>query len=151
MLKLSQHRVDRSYEREAHQLDLLHNLGLPAPKVYACSTGTLDDPHSFLLMEFMPGVPLNEAKQRCTSEQFDDLQRHLAEMANGAGSEARQLAVRKEAWIGREPRNKAERKTRFRELNLFFGGVQAAERDPDGRFWGGGDPRRGGAAIVVAR
>ena len=40
---------------------------------------------------------------------------------------------------------------RFRELNLFFGGVQAAERDPDGRFWGGGDPRRGGAAIVVAR
>jgi gamma-glutamyltranspeptidase/glutathione hydrolase len=39
---------------------------------------------------------------------------------------------------------------RFRELNLFFGGVQAVERDEDGRFWGGGDPRRGGAAIVVA-
>ena len=38
---------------------------------------------------------------------------------------------------------------RFRELNLFFGGVQAAERDPDGEFWGGGDPRRGGDAIVV--
>jgi gamma-glutamyltranspeptidase/glutathione hydrolase len=38
---------------------------------------------------------------------------------------------------------------RFRERNLFFGGVQAAERDSDGRFWGGGDPRRGGAAIVV--
>jgi gamma-glutamyltranspeptidase/glutathione hydrolase len=40
---------------------------------------------------------------------------------------------------------------RFRERNLFFGGVQAAERDPGGRFWGGGDPRRGGAAIVVSR
>jgi gamma-glutamyltranspeptidase/glutathione hydrolase len=37
----------------------------------------------------------------------------------------------------------------FRELNLFFGGVQAVERDADGCFWGGGDPRRGGAAIVV--
>jgi gamma-glutamyltranspeptidase/glutathione hydrolase len=38
---------------------------------------------------------------------------------------------------------------RFRDRNLFFGGVQAAERDPQGVFWGGGDPRRGGAAIVV--
>ena len=39
--------------------------------------------------------------------------------------------------------------SRFRERNLFFGGAQAVERDADGRFWGGGDPRRGGAAIVV--
>jgi gamma-glutamyltranspeptidase/glutathione hydrolase len=38
---------------------------------------------------------------------------------------------------------------RFRELNLFFGGVQAAARDSSGRFSGGGDPRRGGAALVV--
>jgi gamma-glutamyltranspeptidase / glutathione hydrolase len=38
---------------------------------------------------------------------------------------------------------------RFRDRNLFFGGVQAVQRDPSGRFWGGGDPRRGGAAIVV--
>jgi gamma-glutamyltranspeptidase / glutathione hydrolase len=38
---------------------------------------------------------------------------------------------------------------RFRELNLFFGGVQAVERDAAGAFWGGGDPRRGGAAVVV--
>jgi gamma-glutamyltranspeptidase/glutathione hydrolase len=38
---------------------------------------------------------------------------------------------------------------RFRAINLFFGGVQAVERDRQGRFWGGGDPRRGGAAIVV--
>ncbi|MGO9902094.1 MAG: gamma-glutamyltransferase family protein [Solirubrobacteraceae bacterium] len=37
----------------------------------------------------------------------------------------------------------------FRERNLFFGGVQAVERDADGCFWGGGDPRRGGASIVV--
>jgi gamma-glutamyltranspeptidase/glutathione hydrolase len=38
---------------------------------------------------------------------------------------------------------------RFRDRNLFFGGVHAVERDPEGRFWGGGDPRRGGDAIVV--
>jgi len=38
----------------------------------------------------------------------------------------------------------------FRGLNLFFGGVQAVERDPEtGTFSGGGDPRRGGAAVVA--
>jgi gamma-glutamyltranspeptidase / glutathione hydrolase len=37
----------------------------------------------------------------------------------------------------------------FRERNLFFGGAQAAALDVAGRFSGGGDPRRGGAAIVV--
>lgn len=40
--------------------------------------------------------------------------------------------------------------TSFRSLNLFFGGVQAAAREPNGSFSGGGDPRRGGASIVVA-
>lgn len=38
---------------------------------------------------------------------------------------------------------------RFRERNLFFGGAQAVARDAVGVFSGGGDPRRGGAAIVV--
>ena len=38
---------------------------------------------------------------------------------------------------------------RFRERNLFFGGVQAVAREESGAFSGGGDPRRGGAAIVV--
>ncbi len=38
---------------------------------------------------------------------------------------------------------------RFRERNLFFGGAQAAVRAADGSFSGGGDPRRGGASIVV--
>ncbi len=37
----------------------------------------------------------------------------------------------------------------FRERNLFFGGVQAVARDGAGQFSGGGDPRRGGAAVVV--
>ena len=38
----------------------------------------------------------------------------------------------------------------FRALNLFFGGVQAVERDAaTGALSGGGDPRRGGAAVVA--
>jgi gamma-glutamyltranspeptidase/glutathione hydrolase len=39
--------------------------------------------------------------------------------------------------------------SRFHQRNLFFGGVQAVARDPEGTLGGGGDPRRGGAAIVV--
>lgn len=38
---------------------------------------------------------------------------------------------------------------RFEHLNLYFGGVQAVQRDAGGHFCGGGDPRRGGAAMVV--
>jgi gamma-glutamyltranspeptidase/glutathione hydrolase len=39
---------------------------------------------------------------------------------------------------------------RWRERNLYFGGVQAVARDPaSGELSGGGDPRRGGVAITV--
>jgi gamma-glutamyltranspeptidase/glutathione hydrolase len=39
---------------------------------------------------------------------------------------------------------------RWRELNLFFGGVHAVSRDPQtGELRGGGDPRRGGAVAVA--
>ncbi|HYY73589.1 MAG TPA: gamma-glutamyltransferase, partial [Solirubrobacterales bacterium] len=39
---------------------------------------------------------------------------------------------------------------RWRELNLFFGGVHAVSRDPPtGALRGGGDPRRGGAVAVA--
>ncbi len=38
---------------------------------------------------------------------------------------------------------------RWRERNLYFGGVQAVVRDADGRLSGGGDPRRGGVAVSV--
>ncbi|HEU4979436.1 MAG TPA: gamma-glutamyltransferase [Solirubrobacteraceae bacterium] len=38
----------------------------------------------------------------------------------------------------------------FRDLNLFFGGVQAVRRDPlTGELTGAGDPRRGGAAVAA--
>ena len=40
--------------------------------------------------------------------------------------------------------------SRFRARNLFFGGVQAVERDAGtGAFSGAGDPRRGGAAVLA--
>jgi gamma-glutamyltranspeptidase/glutathione hydrolase len=35
------------------------------------------------------------------------------------------------------------------ERNLYFGGVHAAERDPKGGFAAVGDPRRGGASLIV--
>lgn len=39
---------------------------------------------------------------------------------------------------------------RWSEKNLYFGGVQAVARDPGtGELSGGGDPRRGGAAVIV--
>jgi gamma-glutamyltranspeptidase/glutathione hydrolase len=39
---------------------------------------------------------------------------------------------------------------RWRERNLYFGGVQAVARDPEsGEMTGGGDPRRGGVAVLV--
>jgi gamma-glutamyltranspeptidase/glutathione hydrolase len=38
----------------------------------------------------------------------------------------------------------------FRDRNLFFGGVQAVERDPrTGELSGAGDPRRGGVAVAA--
>ncbi len=39
---------------------------------------------------------------------------------------------------------------RWEGLNLFFGGVQAVERFADGTLAAAGDPRRGGAGVVVS-
>ena len=42
------------------------------------------------------------------------------------------------------------RLVRWKGLNLYFGGAQAVRRDPaTGSLSGAGDPRRGGAAVVV--
>lgn len=38
---------------------------------------------------------------------------------------------------------------RWQERNLFFGGVSAVEQLPDGTLGAAGDPRRGGAGLVV--
>ena len=80
VLKVSPYRVDRSFEREATQLALLKSIGLPVPQVYSWKIGSLDDPVSYLLMEFVEGTDFAQVKGRCTTEEYDDLQRHLAEL-----------------------------------------------------------------------
>lgn len=80
VIKLSVHRVNLEYEREAHQLDVLRNLGVPTPNVIDCHTGSLDDPHSYLLLDYVDGVNLNHAKQHASPEQSDALQHMLAEL-----------------------------------------------------------------------
>src|SRR5690606_28503985 len=76
VIKITPHRVNRSYEAEAQQLDMLRGLGIPTPQVYAWQVASLDRPDSYLLMEFVDGVNLAEAKERCTAEQFEQLQVH---------------------------------------------------------------------------
>jgi fructosamine-3-kinase len=80
VLKISQHRVNRAYEREAHQLELLRRFELPVPAVYRCHIGSLDHPDSFLLMEYVPGMNLAEAKTQLGPEDLDQLQVELAEL-----------------------------------------------------------------------
>lgn len=80
VLKISPHRVNRELAREAHQLQVLRRLNLPVPQVYAQHIADLDKPHSYLLMEFLPGMDLNHAKQQCSPEVFDNLQCQLADL-----------------------------------------------------------------------
>jgi fructosamine-3-kinase len=80
VLKVSPHRVDHGYVNEAHQLGLLADLGLPTPKVYAARVGSLDDPFSYILMEYIEGYTLHHARRLCNEEQYDAIQAHLAEL-----------------------------------------------------------------------
>jgi fructosamine-3-kinase len=78
VLKITSFRVDRSYADEELQLGALRDAGVPTPRVYRCKTGTLEQPFSYILMEFMPGVDLAEARTRCGAEEFAALQEELA-------------------------------------------------------------------------
>lgn len=80
VLKVSPHRVNRELERESLQLDLLREIGLPVPRVYAHHTASLERPDSYLLMEFIEGNDLGTARHLCAPDVYDDLQRHLAEL-----------------------------------------------------------------------
>jgi fructosamine-3-kinase len=86
--KISPHRVDRSYEREAYQLTLLKSLGLPVPQVYQWKIGSLDDPVSYLLIEHIDGMNLAEARKHATAEEYDALQHELAELVAAMHSTA---------------------------------------------------------------
>ena len=80
VLKITQHRVDKSYADEAHQLELLREVGVPVPQIYVLKIGDLENPFSYLLMEFVDGLDLSAAKSACTTNEFDHLQEHLAEL-----------------------------------------------------------------------
>jgi fructosamine-3-kinase len=80
VLKICQHRVDRAYIDEAYQLNVMRTIGLPAPQVYSCKMGTLDEPFSYLLMETLDGVDFNVARKSCESTEYDHLQMHLADL-----------------------------------------------------------------------
>lgn len=80
VLKIAQHRVDHSYVREAFQLNVLRGIGVPTPQVYSSKVGTLDEPYSYLLMEFIDGIDLAAAKNSCDASQFDHVQMHLADL-----------------------------------------------------------------------
>ncbi len=80
VLKITPHRVDRSYAEEKRSLELLREIGLPAPKVLAQETGSLDSPHSYLLLEFVPGVNLAAARKQVDPQIFDNLAEQLGEV-----------------------------------------------------------------------
>jgi len=80
VLKITPHRVDRAHTDEAWQLALLREAGVPVPQVYIYKLGTLDDPFSYILMEFVDGMDLTAAKGCCTAEQFETIQSELAEI-----------------------------------------------------------------------
>jgi len=78
--KITPHRVNRQLEIEAFQLDLLRSLGVPTPRVYGVHVASLDNPNSYLLMEYVDGITLAEAKKRLNPEEFDSLQEQLADL-----------------------------------------------------------------------
>jgi fructosamine-3-kinase len=80
VLKISPHRVNRQYLAEAYQLNILRTIGVPTPQVYASKVGDLDDPVSYLLLEFVDGVDLAQARKQCADDDFDRLQCHLADV-----------------------------------------------------------------------
>ncbi len=80
VIKIAPHRVNTEFAREAYQLNLLRQYGLPVPEVYTCNVASLDNPDSYVLMEFVEGVDLSKAKGQCSVEQFDNAQMHLADL-----------------------------------------------------------------------
>ncbi len=80
VLKITPHRVNRDLETEAFQLHHLKSLGLPVPEVYAAHTASLDDPNSFVLMEYVEGITLANAHKQLPADQYDALQHELAEL-----------------------------------------------------------------------
>src|SRR5688500_6826253 len=79
VLKISPHRVNRDVQRKAHPSGVLGSRGLPGPRVLLAHMATLENPDSYLLLEHVEGTDLGTARLQCSPEQYDELQRELAE------------------------------------------------------------------------
>jgi fructosamine-3-kinase len=80
VLKISPHRVDRSFCVERYQLEKLRERGLPTPGIYLHHLADLDEPDSYLLLEFMRGMQLDEARKVLSAQEYADVQRDLARL-----------------------------------------------------------------------
>ena len=80
VIKIAPHMVMHQYEHEAYQLNLLRDWGLSVPQVYACRVATLDEPHSYLLMQQMPGRSLADVRESLSPGDLDHVQMHLADI-----------------------------------------------------------------------
>lgn len=81
VLKISPHRVNHSHEREARELSLLSEIGIPVPNVLATKTASIEYPHSYLLLEFVEGMTLRDAQKHCSDSEWSGLQKELADCA----------------------------------------------------------------------
>jgi fructosamine-3-kinase len=80
VLQLSQHRVNPTHAMEARELELLRGVGVPVPKVLRSNVGSLESPHSYMLMEFVDGISLRDLKQDMPDADLDYFQTQLAEI-----------------------------------------------------------------------
>ncbi|HWE04730.1 MAG TPA: fructosamine kinase family protein [Tepidisphaeraceae bacterium] len=80
VLKITPHRVVQTHADEEWQLRLIADAGAPAPEVYFSKIGSLDDPFSYILMEYIEGLSLAEAKAICSAEEIDAIQSDLARL-----------------------------------------------------------------------
>ncbi len=78
VLKLSAHRVTHAFVDEEFQLRQMGDAGMPVPGVYRSVVGSLDYPYSFIMMEFVDGIDLHTAKHKCSAQEYEQLQIHLA-------------------------------------------------------------------------
>lgn len=81
VLKISSHRINPELTNEAYQLTRLREFGLPVPAVLHLHVASFDNPHSYLVIEYVDGMKLSEARQEADEASKDRLQEQLADIA----------------------------------------------------------------------
>ncbi len=80
VIKVSDHRVNLNLAREARELARLGSLGIPVPEVYDVQTASLEQPHSFLVMQHVPGVSFRELRPKLSPDHLDAIELELCEI-----------------------------------------------------------------------